>query len=66
MRFAARWGYGATAASAGAHAGDGATLRGALRLNVLPSSICITIGVSLDSLRARRCRNRADGDHSGA
>lgn len=57
---------GVTVASAGAHAGvTGATLRGALVARFV-LQLLRTIGVSLDSLCARRCRDLADGDHSGA
>ena len=62
-RWRARWGYGrgasrragVTVASAGAHAGvTGAALRGALVARFV-LQLLRTIGVSLDSLCARRC-----------
>lgn len=64
VRFAARWGYGRERWRARWGYGRDASRRAGVACFVL--QLLRAIGVNLDSLRARRCRDRADGDHSGA
>lgn len=63
-RFAARWSYGRECCRARWGYGRDASRRAGVACFVL--QLLRAIGVNLDSLRARRCRDRADGDHSGA